>query len=61
MDQKRNDYAGKITNARLICRDCLFRYDDTIRRANTARCMLLDVKPTPVLLGGKCEKYTKDS
>lgn len=44
----------RITNNDLVCKDCKFAYDDTIKLGNTSECEKYDLKPNEVLLGGDC-------
>lgn len=50
----------RVTNSDLVCKDCKFVYDDTIRLGNTSMCERFDVKPTGVLLGDDCTEYEKE-
>lgn len=55
----------------LVCKDCEFRFDDSNPMRNgrrngygrmrgpTSKCSKFAVKPTDVLLGGNCPKYSK--
>lgn len=57
--------AGKpIRNEALVCRDCLFRFDDSEIPANTGTCDVYpefsNSKPNEVLCGGDCEYYEKE-
>lgn len=53
-----------ITNERLVCKDCLFRRDDSEIPANTGICDVYpeypDFKPNEVIKGGDCEYYEKE-
>lgn len=42
----------KITNDDLVCRDCIYRFNN-----NTSECEWYDVKPAKVLDGGKCSMH----
>ena len=50
----------RITNDDLVCKDCTFKYDDTVKLGNTSVCEKFDVKPSEVLLGGDCIEYEKE-
>ena len=50
----------RITNDDLVCKDCAFKYDDTIKLGNTSVCEKFDVKPKEVLLGGDCIEHEKE-
>lgn len=50
----------RITNDDLVCKDCTFKYDDTVKLGNTSACEKFDVKPAEVLLGGDCIEYEKE-
>lgn len=51
----------RITNQDLVCRDCLYRYDDSVIWGNTSKCEMYEtVKPSTVIDGGKCELYDKE-
>lgn len=47
----------RITNNDLVCKDCIFAYDDSIKLGNTSECDKYNVKPNQVLLGGDCDEY----
>ena len=51
---------GAITNADLVCRDCIYRLDDSERLGNTSQCKRYISKPNQVLLGKDCEEYRKE-
>ncbi len=50
----------RITNDDLVCKDCTFKYDDTVKLGNTSVCEKFDVKPSEVLLGGDCIEHEKE-
>lgn len=50
---------SRITNQDLMCRDCLFRLDDSKILGNTSRCQEYPLKPNQVLKGGSCTEYKK--
>ena len=50
----------RITNADLVCRDCIYRLDDSERLGNTSQCKRYISKPNKVLLGRDCEEYRKE-
>ena len=51
----------RITNNDLVCKDCLYRYDDTEILGNTSRCeMYEECKPNDVIDGGPCDLYDKE-
>ena len=50
----------RITNADLICRDCIYRLDDSIILGNTSRCKRYPWKPDKVSLGGECDEYKSE-
>lgn len=50
----------RIANDDLVCKDCTFKYDDTVKLGNTSVCEKFDVKPSEVLLGGDCIEYEKE-
>lgn len=47
----------RITNNDLVCKDCLFVYDDSVKLGNTSVCDKFAAKPNKVLLGGDCDEY----
>ena len=47
----------RITNNDLVCKDCLFAYDDSIKLGNTSTCDKFNIKPSEVLVGGDCSEY----
>ena len=50
----------RITNGDLVCRDCIYRLDDSERLGNTSQCKRYISKPNQVLLGRDCEEYRKE-
>ncbi len=50
----------RITNNDLVCKTCIYKFDDTVKLGNTSRCEIYDVKPNDVLLGEDCEDYTSE-
>lgn len=52
--------ASRITNDNLVCQDCIYRYDDSVKFGNTSVCEIYDIKPNKVLKGGICDEYVKD-
>ena len=50
----------RITNNDLKCKDCLYRYDDTVKLGNTSICEMYNPKPNKVILGEDCDLYDKD-
>ena len=52
--------AIRVTNKNLVCKDCLFRYNDDTKLGNTSKCAVYKAKPNLILLGGKCEFYKHD-
>lgn len=51
----------RITNDDLVCKDCLVRFDDSVKFGNTSKCETYPVtKPNHVLLGGKCDEYVQE-
>lgn len=49
----------RITNDDLLCKDCAFQYDDTVKLGNTSVCEKFSIKPSEVLLGGDCIEYER--
>lgn len=49
----------RITNDDLVCKNCLFAYDDSVKFGNTSQCAIYDSKPNAVLLGEEC-KFKKE-
>lgn len=52
--------ATRITNNDLICRDCVYRLNDTKIYRNTSQCKVYISKPNSVYLGKGCEEYKKE-
>lgn len=52
--------AIRVTNKNLVCKDCLFKYDDDAKLGNTSKCAVYKTKPNLILLGGKCEFYKRN-
>ena len=50
----------RITNNDLVCKDCIYKFDDSMKFGNTSVCEVYDVKPGKVLLGGDCNRYSKE-
>lgn len=50
----------RITNEDLKCKDCVRRFDDTEIYSNTSKCLAFKLKPSKVLGGGDCSKYSKE-
>ena len=50
----------RITNNDLVCKDCIYKFDDSMKLGNTSVCEVYDVKPGKVLLGGDCNRYSKE-
>lgn len=49
----------RITNNDLVCKDCAFVFDDSVKLGNTSMCEKFTVKPNQVLVGGDCDEYYK--
>lgn len=49
----------RITNNDLVCKDCAFVLDDSIKLGNTSTCEKFTTKPNQVLVGGDCDEYYK--
>ena len=47
----------RITNNDLVCKYCIFAFDDTVKLGNTSVCEKFDSKPNQVLLGGDCDEH----
>lgn len=47
----------RITNDDLVCKNCTFVFDDTVKLGNTSICDKFTTKPNQVLLGGDCDEY----
>lgn len=47
----------RLTNNDLVCKDCKFALDDTVKLGNTSTCEKYDLKPNEVLLGDDCVEY----
>ena len=52
--------AIRVTNKNLVCKDCLFKYNDDTKLGNTSKCAIYKAKRIFILLGGKCEFYKHD-
>jgi hypothetical protein len=51
---------SRLTNNDLICKNCKNKFNDNKIPGNTSKCSEYKrMKPTKVLLGGKCEKFKK--
>lgn len=70
MAEKENKYEDRIesesesrhrtTNEDMVCKDCVYKVDDTVNFGNTSKCLLYGAKPNKVILGKKCEGYMKE-
>lgn len=50
-----------IHNDTLVCKDCLLRYDDSVKLGNMSKCEAYpDMKPMAVINGGECTEYIKE-
>lgn len=47
----------RITNNNLVCKGCVFAYDDSEKLGNTSVCEIYTSKPNKVLLGGDCDEF----
>lgn len=47
----------RLTNADLVCRDCIFAFDDSKVPGNISKCGKYGWKPAEIMLGGKCDEY----
>lgn len=50
----------RITNNMLVCKDCIYKLDDSTIFGNTSRCRVYPEslgKPDAVLTGGNCQYY----
>lgn len=47
--------AMPIRNDNLVCKDCIYKYDDSEKPGNTSKCEVYDDKPNGVLGGGNCK------
>ena len=52
---------GRLTNANLVCKDCIYRMDDSKVWGNTTKCKQYADKPSPVIAGEECIRYTKET
>lgn len=54
--------AMRVTNDALVCRDCVYRWDDSTIYGNTSQCQQYPnySKPNYVLVGYGCFKYKKE-
>ncbi len=53
----------RITNDRLVCKDCIYKFDDSEVFRNTSLCRVFarsPGKPNGVLLGEDCKHYRKE-
>lgn len=51
----------RISNMDLICSNCIFAFDDTVRAGNTSTCIQYQNKSNAILMGGECpKKKSKD-
>lgn len=47
----------RVTNADLVCKDCIFKLDDSKQLRYTTQCRTFLLKPNKVLKGGNCTAY----
>ena len=51
----------RITNNDLVCKDCIFRLDDSEIFGNTSKCEIFpERKPDDILRGKACSEYCED-
>lgn len=48
----------RVTNDDLVCKDCEFKLDDSIKLGNTSKCKIFNIKPNKVLLGDDCDEHS---
>ena len=52
---------NRISNGNMLCKDCVFRLDDSEKWGNATKCKQFLFKPNNVLLGDKnCIWYNKE-
>lgn len=51
----------RITNNDLVCKDCIFAYDDSVKLGNTSTCDKFTTKPNQVLVGGDCDEHESNT
>ena len=58
----KNDKLGfeRISNEKLDCRNCKFKFDDSEMFGNTSKCEVFTLKPIAVIKGGKCSVKEKE-
>lgn len=44
----------------LVCKDCVFRFNDEVKIGNVSKCAVYESKPNEVLSGGSCNDYIKE-
>lgn len=44
----------RITNNDLVCKDCVYKFDDSKKFGNTSRCQAFKWKPSNIVAGGNC-------
>lgn len=49
-----------IKNNDLVCKDCVYRFDDEKQPCNTLKCMMFEMKPDEVIDSGDCFEYEKE-
>lgn len=50
-----------IANDNLVCKDCLFRFDNSEIYGNTSRCEIYpDRKPSEIIYGKACNEYIRE-
>lgn len=52
--------AKRVTNDSLICKNCIYRFDDSKFFGNTTKCEAYERKPNEVFTKKMCEKYQKE-
>lgn len=50
----------RVSNKDLICKDCRFRFEDTIKLGNTSVCEKYPLKPNKIFFGKDCKYYSKE-
>lgn len=49
--------ASRISNDDLVCKTCVHKFDDSVVYGNTSICMIYEIKPNEIILGGQCKYY----
>ena len=52
---------NRVSNKNMLCKDCIFRFNDSEKWGNSSKCKQFEFKPLDILFGGTdCASYRKE-